>query len=102
MRKLNFVVYRGEVYKMVARSKSTYFFLCSMETFLNNLMGNETFKDRLVQNIRRILPILSEPESAVIPQLKVDKDLVEVRDRWFWSFSTESFVHEVIPESQVR
>jgi len=64
-----------------------------MKTFLHNLMGNEAFKDRLVQHMQRVLPILSEPESSIIPQLKINRDLVEVQGGWFWSFSAGPFVH---------
>ena len=102
LRKLNYAIFRGEVFKMAAKSKFTFQYLCSMKTFLHNLMGNEAFKDRLVQHMQRVLPILSEPESSVIPQLKINRDLVEVQGGWFWSFSAGSFVHGIISESQVR
>ena len=87
---------------MTTKSQFTYQYLCNMKTFLNNLMGNEAFKDRLVQHIQRVLPILSEPESSVIPQLKVNRDLIEVQGGWFWSFSAGSFVQGILSESQVR
>ena len=72
-----------------------------MKTFLLNLMGKETFKDRLVQHFQRVLPLLSEPESNLISQLTIDRNLVEVQDGWLWSFSAGSFVQGVIPESEV-
>ena len=87
LRKLNYAIFRGEVFKMAAKSKFTFQYLCSMKTFLHNLMG--------------VLPILSEPESSVIPQLKINRHLVEVQGGWFWSFSAGSFVHGIISESQV-
>ena len=65
-------------------------------------MGNEFFKERLVQHFQRVLPLLSEPESSLIGQLKIDRDLVEVQDGWLWSFSAGSFLQGAIPESQVR
>ena len=102
IKKLQFSVYRGDVYKKVAKSQFTFKFLCSMKTFLLNLMGNECFKDRLVQHFQRVLPLLSEPESCLIRQLKIDRDLVEVRDGWLWCFSTGTFAQGIIPESQVR
>ena len=94
-------MYRGDVYKKVAESQFTFKFLCPMKTFLLNLMGNETFKDRLVQHFQRVLPLLSEPESNLISQLTIDRNLVEVQDGWLWSFSAGSFVQGVIPESEV-
>ena len=94
-------MYRGDVYKRVAESQFTFKFLCPMKTFLLNLMGNETFKDRLVQHFQRVLPLLSEPESNLISQLTIDRNLVEVQDGWLWSFSAGSFVQGVIPESEV-
>ena len=73
-----------------------------MKSFLLNLMGNECFKDRLVQHFQRVLPLLSEPECSLIGQLEIDRNLVEVQDGWLWSFSAGAFVRGVIPESQVR
>jgi len=102
MKKLQYAVYRGEVYKLAAKSQFTFQYLCTMKTFLHSLMGNEAFKDRLVQHIQRVLPILSEPESSFIRQIKIDRDLIEVQDGWFWSFSSGSFVQGIISESQVR
>ena len=101
LKKLHFSVYRGDVYKRVVESQFTFKFLCPMKTFLLNLMGNETFKDRLVQHFQRVLPLLSEPESNLISQLTIDRNLVEVQDGWLWSFSAGSFVQGVIPESEV-
>ena len=72
-----------------------------MKTFLLNLMGNETFKDRLVHYFQRVLPLMREPESNLISQLTIDRNLVEVQDGWLWSFSAGSFVQGVIPESEV-
>ena len=83
MKKLQFSVYRGDVYKKVAESQFTFKFLCSMKSFLLNLMGNECFKDRLVQHFQRVLPLLSEPESSLIGQLNIDRNLVEVQMGWF-------------------
>ena len=102
MRKLQFSVYRGEVYKKVAASQFTFKFLCDMETFVHNLMGNDSFKDRLVQHFQRVLPLLRNPESHLLGQLKIERDLVEVQDGWLWSFSAGSFVQGIIPESEVR
>ena len=50
---------------------------------------------------QRVLPLLSEPESNLISQLKIDRNLVEVQDGLLWSFSAGSFVQGVIPESEV-
>ena len=102
MRKLHYTIYRGDIYKQVAKAHFTFQYLCSMKTFLHSLMGNEAFKDRLIQHIQRVLPIMSEPESSLMPQLKIERDLIEVNDGWLWSFSSGSFVQGIIPESQVR
>jgi len=102
MKKLHYVTYRGDVYKKVAEAQFTFQYLCSMKTFLHKLMGNEAFKDRLVQHLPRLLPILSEPESSLMHQLKVDKDLIEVNDSSFWSFTSGSFVQGIIQNSQVK
>ena len=101
MKKLHFSVYRGDVYKKVLESQFTFKFLCPMKTFLLNLRGNESFKDRLVQHFQHVLPLWSEPESNLISRLKIDCKLVEVQDGWLWSFSAGSFVQGVVLESEV-
>ncbi|KAL9976564.1 hypothetical protein ACROYT_G013884 [Oculina patagonica] len=63
-------------------------------------MGNKALKDRLVQHIQGLLPILSEPDSSLMHRLKIDKDLIEVNDGWFWSFSAGHFVTDMTSESQ--
>lgn len=83
MKKLQYAVHQGEVFKRDARSRYTYRHLCPMKTFILSFMGNESFKDRLVQHHSRVLTILSDPKSCVIPQLKIIRDVVEVNDGWF-------------------
>ena len=73
-----------------------------MKSFVLNLMGNESFKDRLVQHFQRAIPLLSEPESFLTGQLNIDRNLVEVQNGWFWFFSLGAFVQGVIPDSKVR
>lgn len=101
MKKLQYAVHQGEVFKRDPRSMYTYKHLCPMKTFILSLMGNESFKDRLVQHHARVLPILSDPESCVIPQLKIMRDIVEVNDGWFWSFSTENFEQGLFKDVEV-
>ena len=101
LKKLHFSVHQGDVYKRVAESQFTFKFVCPMKTLLLNLMGNETFKDRLVQHFQHVLPLLSEPESNLISRLTVNHNLVEVQDGWLWSFSAGSFVQGVIPGPEV-
>jgi len=102
MKKLHYVTYRGDVFKKVAEAQFIFQYLCSMKTVLHKLMGNEAFKDRLVQHLPHLLPILNEPESSLMHQLKIDKDLIEGNDGWFWSFTSGSFVQGIIPDSQVK
>ena len=70
MRKLHYTIYRGDIYKQVAKAHFTFQYLCSMKTFLHSLMGNQAFKDRLIQHIQRVLPIMSEPDSSLMPNSK--------------------------------
>ena len=85
LRKLNYPTFRGEVFKMVAKSKFTFQYPC-IKHFCTTWLGNEAFRDRLVRHMQRILPILSKPESSPISQLKMNKDLIEMQRGWFWSF----------------
>ena len=101
MTKLEYATSRGDVYKKYEHSRFSYKYLCSMKAFLHSLMGNETFKDRLVQHMARILPLLSDPDNRIILPLKIDRDLVEVNNGWCWSFNTLSFQEGAIPAHEI-
>ena len=79
MKKLNFAYREGDVFKRQPQSKYTFTRVCSVESFLNSLLGNAYFKDRLLTYMPRMQAILKHPDCQAIPQIEIDRDLVEVR-----------------------
>ena len=78
MKKLNYAYREGDVYKLQAQSRMTFTRLCSIESFLNSLLGNPYFKDSLLTHMSKLQAILKHPDCQAIPQIEIDKDLVEV------------------------
>jgi len=94
LKKLNYGYREGDVYKKHPKSKYTYFRLCSMESFLNSLLGNAQFKDRLLSNMGKLQVILRHPDCQAISQFEIDRDLVEVNEGWCWSFRRNKFLDQ--------
>jgi len=78
MKKLNYAYREGDIFKLNPKSRTTFTRLCSMETFLNSLLGNAYFKDRLLTHMAKLQSVLKHPDCQAITQIEIDKDLVEV------------------------
>ncbi|XP_048589692.1 uncharacterized protein LOC116617698 [Nematostella vectensis] len=100
MDKLEYVAFKGCVYHLTPGATYTYSQLCTMKAFLHCLMANNGFRDRLVKHFPRVLTILGDEECRMIPQLHIERDLVEVNDGWCWSFASNQFVNNAISKSQ--
>ena len=99
LKKLSYAYRAGDVYKRHPQSQFTYYRLCTMESFLNSLLGNAYFKDRLLNHMAKLLAILKHPDCRAISQIDIDRDLVEVNDGWFWSFKRRRFIQHALKES---
>jgi len=83
MKKLNYGYKEGDVFKRQSTSRFTYTRLCTMDSFLNSLLGNPHFKDRLLTHMARLQSVLKHPDCQAIPQLEIDTDIVEVKLCWY-------------------
>ena len=72
-----------------------------MESFLNSLLGNPHFKDRLLSQMPRLLAILRHPDCQAISQISIDRDLVEVNGGTCWSFRRRRFVPQPLDEAEI-
>ena len=70
---------------MRAQSKS------SCQTWLNDHL-----KDRIVTHFSRLESVLADPECEFTSQLRINYDLTEVSDGWFFSASKREFVQNAI------
>ena len=83
------------------RAKYSYRYKCEMEVFINSLAANETFKDRLLKDMRKVSEILSNPHCEVIRPLCVDYNLIEVNDGQCWSIKDRRFVDNAITDKDI-
>ena len=74
---------------------------CEMEAFINSLAANETFKDRLLKDMRKVSEILSNPHCEVTRPLCVDYNLIEMNDGQCWSIVDRRFVHNAIADKDI-
>ena len=78
MKHLNCSLYNGDVFIKPECSKYTYVFYKNITDFLHQLIGNPKMAEILVGNITAISNMLSNPNCAVISQIKIDMNLIEV------------------------
>ena len=101
MKKLGYALYGGKVYKKCERAKYSYWYKCEMEAFINSLAANETFKDRLLKDMRKVSEIFSNPHCKVIRPLCVDYNLIEVNDGQSWSIMDRHFVDNATADKDI-
>ena len=101
MKRLDYASYRGKVYKRDPRSKYTYSFKCEARSFMNTLATNEQFKSRLVQHMRKVIDLRSDPSCEIFQPLVIDYDLIEVKGSFCWSLEKRAFVEHAIDEGQI-
>ena len=101
MKKLGYALYGGRVYKKCERARYSYWYKCEMEAFINTLAANETFKDRLLKDMRKVIEILSNPHCEVIRPLCVDYNLIKVNDGQCWSIKDRRFVDNAIADKDI-
>ena len=85
MRRLEYDLYRGTVYKKCEGATYTYSYKCDVKAFVNSLPANESFKARLLRDMKKVIDILADPDCEVIRPIVVDYNLTEVDKgkRWF-------------------
>ena len=101
MTKLKYALSKGFLYKKVSEAVFTYVPKCEIKTFIGTLEGNEAFKDRLVKFGKKISERLTNPESELIRQIRVNYDLIEVNGGFCLSLSKRDFVEHPIQASQI-
>jgi hypothetical protein len=102
MRQLHCALYKGDVYCKPPSSKYTYVYYKHIEAFLNQLSGNIRLAEELVGNIPAISNILSSDSCAVIPQIELDMNLIEVLPAGTcFNISDKKFVDSPIDDSRI-
>ena len=101
MKKLGYVLYRGDVYKKVSSSKYTFQHCCKVKKFLSLLGDSEHFKETIIKHLNKLDSILGDPENEFLRQLKINYDLIEVLDGFCFSISERRFEENAIQDSDV-
>lgn len=101
MKRLGYALYGGKVYKKCDKAKYTYSYKCEVEAFVNSLAANESFKARLLKDMKRVIDILANPHCEVIRPLCVDYNLIEVNDGKCWSIKERRFLEDAIEDKDI-
>ena len=69
--------------------------------FVNTLATNELVKPRLIQEMRRVVDLLSDLYCDLFRPLAIDYDLIEVNQGVCWSLKERSYVKDAIQEDKI-
>jgi len=58
MKRLDYALYGGKKCKKCNKTKYTYSYKCEVEAFVNSLATNESFKARLLKDVKKVIDIL--------------------------------------------
>jgi len=83
MKRLNYSLHRGAIHKrwvVCAKVPFTRFPLNVMSRFSStaSLAANESFKSRLLKDMKRVIDLLADPDCEVIGPIVIDYNLIEV------------------------
>ncbi|KAL9954645.1 hypothetical protein ACROYT_G042210 [Oculina patagonica] len=101
MKRLEYALYRGKIYKKCPMAKYTFAYKCEVKAFINCLAANESFKARLLKDMRKIIDVLADPDCEVIRPICVDYNLIEVSEGQCWSVKDRCFLSNPIPEEKI-
>ena len=102
MRRLEYALYRGTVYKKCEGATYTYSYKCDVKAFVNSLAANESFKARLPRDMKKVIDILADPDCEVIRPIVVNYNLIEVNEGKCWSVSERRFLNNAIPAEKME
>ena len=101
MKTLDYALYKGKIHKKCEGAKYTYSYRCDVKAFVNSLAANESFKSRLIRDMKRVIDLLSDSDCEVIRPIAVDYNLIEVNQGYCWSVEERTFLKDPIPPEKV-
>jgi len=94
MKKNNFAICRGRMYKKNPSSQFTFALYSSVKEFLLKSLRDPEVADVLTPHIGSITALLSEPACGLLTPLKIDYDVIEVKPEGFcFHISEKKFLH---------
>lgn len=100
MKKCGHMLYRGKVMKRIKGAKMTYRIYKSVPEYIQILLANRLFRSQIAQHSERLITMFGNPHCALVPQLEMDMNTIEVMDGVFFRFDERGF--SKIPPSSKR
>ena len=101
MKKLEYGLYRGKIFKRTVNATYTYSYRCDVKAFISSLAANDSFKSRLLKDMKKVVDILSDPYCEVIKPITIDYNLIEVQNGSLWDIKERRFTTNAIPKEKI-
>ena len=92
MERLDHVLYRGDVYKRPENAKFAYTFYKTVDMYIDELLANPAICSVIVRHRRELKDILGKKHCAIIRQIELDLDLIEVLNNKCFQISARKFI----------
>ena len=102
MLKNDYRIRRGYVYAKPKRAKVTYVRVCDIETFVHAALANTQLRSKvMIGHIKQLISVLGHRNFAMIKQLQMDQDLIEVLGGKCFDISKMEFIDTPIGEDEI-
>ena len=101
MKKMEYALSRGKIYKKCPMAMYTYTNKCEVRAFINCLAANELFKARLLRDIKKMIDIFADPDCEVIRPIRIDYNLVEINAGHCLSIRARDFLERPISDEKI-
>ena len=102
MKKLDHVMYCGEVYSRPEHATFAYTYHRSIDKYIDELLANEAIRSDIIRHRRELKDILGKKHCAITSQIKLDFDLIEVLNGKCFQISARKFIKTPLKENQRR
>ena len=72
MQKLNYILYKGEIFKKAPEGKYTLVRCCAVDQFVHAALSNHKMTDLMASQVNHVASILSNKGCQMIRQMKID------------------------------
>ena len=102
MKELQYSLHKGEVYRKVPEGKFTFVKCCSVGEFVHATFTNGRIADIIAPQVTNIISFLSHPGCQIIPPLKFDYNLIEVKPKGVsFNIAEKQFVPDAITQEKL-
>ena len=72
------VLCQGKVYAKPDQAHFTFIEMMDPEAYLHKLLANPTVREAILQNLEKLIKLISNPACELFPELCLDFDLIKV------------------------